>query len=164
MMYEQMAEEACHASECERMLADGVWATRDGRELPVREMTDGHLLNSIRLIERGGSGGFYGYEGEACAMLVREARRRGLEVRGAAYVAARDGQRRCPSCIAREPKATVEYQKRKEGMMHEERLQGDRGPDRAAGAGRRPAGRDVAGEIGRFGPARVRCRFSTWVG
>ena len=42
---------------------------------------------------------------------------RRCEVCGAAYVAARDGQRRCPSCIAREPKATVGYQKRKEGRI-----------------------------------------------
>lgn len=28
------------------------WTTRDGREIPIREMTDSHLENAMRLLER----------------------------------------------------------------------------------------------------------------
>jgi hypothetical protein len=29
-----------------------VWITRDGREIPVRQMTDDHLINTVRYLRR----------------------------------------------------------------------------------------------------------------
>lgn len=33
-------------------MTDATWKTKDGRVLLVREMTDSHLMNTIRLLER----------------------------------------------------------------------------------------------------------------
>lgn len=38
----------------ENAVADKVWITRDGRHTPIAEMTDGHLVNTIRMLERKG--------------------------------------------------------------------------------------------------------------
>jgi len=78
MYYEFIAEEAYYDHVAEHALADGIWITRDGREIPVREMTDAHLVNSLRMMRRGGSGCFHGLRDEAMEMLAAEAAKRGL--------------------------------------------------------------------------------------
>lgn len=35
-------------------MQDTIWVTKDGRRIPVRQMTDSHLTNAIRLIIRSG--------------------------------------------------------------------------------------------------------------
>lgn len=30
----------------------GIWTTKDGRDIPIEEMTDAHLLNTIRFVRR----------------------------------------------------------------------------------------------------------------
>jgi hypothetical protein len=32
----------------------GIWVTKDGREVPIKEMEDEHLLNTIRMLRRKG--------------------------------------------------------------------------------------------------------------
>ena len=78
MYYDSIAEEAYYDHMAEHALANGIWITGDGREIPVREMTNAHLVNSIRMIQRGGSGCFHGLRDEAAEMLTAEAGRRGL--------------------------------------------------------------------------------------
>jgi len=34
------------------MVKPGVWVTRDGAKMRIRDMTNSHLLNSIRMLER----------------------------------------------------------------------------------------------------------------
>lgn len=34
---------------------DAIWTTRDGTKIPVRDMTDSHLLNTIRMLRRSGA-------------------------------------------------------------------------------------------------------------
>ena len=80
LMYEMQADEAFYESRAENMLAAREWMTRDGSCIEVSNMTNSHLLNCIRLFDRGGSGCFCGYEDEARAMLICEAVRRGLVV------------------------------------------------------------------------------------
>ena len=77
MYYDSVADDAYYEYRAKRALANGIWLTRDGREVPVREMTDSHLANSIRMMHRGGSGLFEGMAGDALEMLLDEARRRG---------------------------------------------------------------------------------------
>lgn len=77
MYYDLIAVDAFYWYRAKQALANGVWLTRDGREVPVREMTDSHLANSIRMMQRGGSGLFEGMAGDALEMLLDEARRRG---------------------------------------------------------------------------------------
>ena len=77
MYYDSIADEAYYEHRAKQALANGIWLTRDGREVPVREMTDSHLANSIRMMQRGGSGLFEGMAGDALEMLLDEARRRG---------------------------------------------------------------------------------------
>ena len=78
MYYESIADEAYYYHVAERALANGIWITRNGREIPVREMTDAHLANSLRMMRRGGSGCFHGLRDEAVEMLAAEAAKRGL--------------------------------------------------------------------------------------
>lgn len=80
MFYDAIADNACYEHRAEQALDYGAWITRDGREIPVREMSDSHLMNSIRMMMRGGSGCFYGMEGDVFEMLADEAERRGLAV------------------------------------------------------------------------------------
>ena len=40
------------------------WLTRDGRKIPVTEMTDAHLANTIRYLERRIASGMYREEPE----------------------------------------------------------------------------------------------------
>ena len=80
MYYDLLADNAYYEYRAERALDNKTWITKDGREIPVREMTDGHLANCIRMMLRGGSGCFYGAEGDALEMLTDEAARRGLAV------------------------------------------------------------------------------------
>lgn len=37
----------------ELLYEEGIWVTKDGKEIPVRDMTDTHLDNAIRMIEDG---------------------------------------------------------------------------------------------------------------
>ena len=76
MWYEAMADAAYYESRAEQALADKVWMTRDGRDVPIREMTDAHLANSIRMLRRGGEGCFGRLAEDALEMLVEEAERR----------------------------------------------------------------------------------------
>lgn len=78
LMDDICAESSYYEHRAEECLANGIWLTRDGREIPVHEMTDAHLVNSLRMMLRGGSGCFYGVAGEATEMLAREAVKRGL--------------------------------------------------------------------------------------
>lgn len=78
LMDDIRAESAYYEHRVEECLANGIWVTRDGREVPVREMTDSHLVNSLRMMLRGGSGCFEGMAGEATEMLARETVKRGL--------------------------------------------------------------------------------------
>lgn len=78
MYYESIAEEAYYDHMAEHALANGIWITGDGREIPVGEMTNAHLVNSIRMMQRGGSGCFRGMRDEAMEMLTAEAGKRGL--------------------------------------------------------------------------------------
>lgn len=80
MYYESIADNAYYEHRVERALSNEVWITRDGREIPVCEMSDGHLANCIRMMLRGGSGCFYGVSGDVLEMLTDEASRRGLAV------------------------------------------------------------------------------------
>lgn len=34
------------------MVDKGFWRTKDGRTIPIREMTDDHLVNTMRFLER----------------------------------------------------------------------------------------------------------------
>lgn len=55
-----MSDETDHAFEADREHVDrmfdadkpGVWTTREGVEMWIRDMTDSHLTNSIRMLER----------------------------------------------------------------------------------------------------------------
>lgn len=76
MWCESKADAAYHESRAEQALADKLWLTRDGRVIPVREMTDGHLANSINMLRRGGEGCFGRLAGDALGMLVEESERR----------------------------------------------------------------------------------------
>lgn len=67
----EIAAENAHREHC---LAQGLWVTRDGREIPIREMTDAHLANCIRMMKRGGAVG--GMDGEFLDMMVDEVERR----------------------------------------------------------------------------------------
>ena len=78
MMYELQAEAAWADTVRERAIASKTWITRDGREVPVREMTDSHLANSIRMMRRGGTGCFGEMAPMALEMLETEERRRRL--------------------------------------------------------------------------------------
>ncbi len=37
------------------MAEKGIWETKDGRKLNVRDMTDSHIANCLAMLERGGS-------------------------------------------------------------------------------------------------------------
>lgn len=57
-----------------RVAPEPMWKTRDGRIIKVAEMTDNHLLNSLRMCLRNGS-----YKSKVGFLKV-ELRRRGLMV------------------------------------------------------------------------------------
>lgn len=78
MYYESIADEAYYNYMAEHAIENGIWITGDGREIPVREMTNAHLVNSLRMMRRGGSGCFHGLRDEAMEMLTAEAAKRGL--------------------------------------------------------------------------------------
>lgn len=69
LYYESIADSAFE----EYKLANGIWTTRDGREIPIREMTDTHLANCIRIL-RGCA--VDGTDGEFLDMMVDEVERR----------------------------------------------------------------------------------------
>lgn len=81
MLDDAIAENAYYEYRAEQALAKQAWITKDGREIPLRDMSDGHLANCIRMMIRGGSGCFYGMAGDALEMLTDEASRRGLAVK-----------------------------------------------------------------------------------
>lgn len=76
MYYDSIADDAFYGYRAEQALANGAWITRDGREVPVREMTGSHLANSVRMMQRGGSGLFGGMAGDTLEMLLEEVARR----------------------------------------------------------------------------------------
>lgn len=76
MWCESKADAAYYESRAELALAYKLWLTRDGRVIPVREMTDRHLANSINMLRRGGEGCFGWLAGDALEMLVEESERR----------------------------------------------------------------------------------------
>jgi hypothetical protein len=70
LYYESIADSAYE----EYKLANGIWTTRDGREIPICEMTDAHLANCISMILRSEVGD--GMYSEFLDMMVDEAERR----------------------------------------------------------------------------------------
>ena len=34
------------------MMSDNIWTTKEGTDIPIDEMTDSHLLNTIHFLER----------------------------------------------------------------------------------------------------------------
>ena len=52
---------------------EGYWVTREGEEIAIRDMTDSHLRNTIRYLERTDQTDMYAYE-ELTAEQQRRAR------------------------------------------------------------------------------------------
>jgi len=50
-------------------MRDDVWRTKDGREIPIKQMDDGHLMNAIEMLNKS----FKKFEA-----LINEAEKRGL--------------------------------------------------------------------------------------
>ena len=84
MLADMAAESAWYERTAEDAIASRTWITKDGRKIPVSEMTDSHLLNSLRMLLRGGNGCFEGMSGDAIEMLADEAKARGLTLKGGA--------------------------------------------------------------------------------
>lgn len=63
----------------EKELAEqGIWVTREGQQIPIREMGDRHLLNSRRLLDRAGcigEAGIRAYLFTPCDVFEEEAPR-----------------------------------------------------------------------------------------
>lgn len=59
----------------DHLVDSGIWETADGRLVPVREMTDVHLVNAIRLMGRTAT------NCDEYDMLTAEAARRGMKGR-----------------------------------------------------------------------------------
>lgn len=56
----ELAEEiyianAIHYAENERNIAEGIWTTRDGSQINIKDMSRKHLQNAISVLKRGNS-------------------------------------------------------------------------------------------------------------
>jgi len=53
-----------------------IWTTIEGEPIPVKEMTDSHLMNSLKMINRKGDNCVYGYGAQWFPKLKEERIRR----------------------------------------------------------------------------------------
>lgn len=49
---ELRVEHALHYCMVENQAKSGIWETKDGRKIPVEEMTDSHIRNTIAMLKR----------------------------------------------------------------------------------------------------------------